>query len=409
MKKKSIYTIVFLLFLLQSNSIYALKFKYNFNGNLNAVMQSCLAYKFTSAANMIANTISDTETVVLNFEMEAGIGAVATGSPTSFKNYASGRRLTATATITFDSVQLLRSIQRNSGLMGLVMHEVFHCLGVSDGVSSFNQYVNRTNSTFTGPKTVQMNAGTAPKLYSDDNDYSHFDRTQSFALGMTPCMINGGALFYTVLDLALLYDIGYQIPSIASLQSPYNIGFKLNADCGAVQYASLPGQNCCPYVYGLGSNSSVRGFHGNDYFQGGMDTYAIMEGYGGNDYFAEDGFAVNLTMAGETINQFPETNTYVNKFEISGFLPDTIYFGANDSILITSICGITASQLSNATITKFDQYSNYLGIMCYGYNFTIANTCPTFGGTQNLNFVLYSGIDPTQKENLKQRIKLKSN
>lgn len=401
MKKIFSITIFVAAALLWPGKTLALDFRFTYELKDTLTLNSCTAISIQSAANRLAKYIKDSVTVHINVEVGNLNGAFATGGPTGFTTYPSGLTLVNRATLTFDSTLLVQAMARRSEIQALVMHELIHCLGM---VSDFNAYKKHIiqDTLFNGPMTVAMNYR-RPVILSED--LSHFKRGQTFPFGFTPCMLESSASFYTCVDLAVLYDIGYSIPSMETQGGAYLIGFQFASDCAAIWNRPFKPQICCPNVVGTGTNQVVRGYSGNDLFQGGMDLPVTYYGFSGDDTFAENGFTYPMTIYGDSPYTWPQFAEYLNFYYITAYLPDTIYFGNRDIIRIdTSYCSITPAQLASAAIEKTNTYFSSKGTY-YQYKYTIDNQCQKLSPhIEELVLILYSKQQDT--DSLKSRIRI---
>jgi hypothetical protein len=161
----------------------------------------------------------------------------------------------------------------------LMVHEIIHCLGFSDKIGAFKKHIS-TTGTFTGPKTMTLNNGNAPKLSSEK---SHFVSGTKDPAGIMPRMMENGGQILSILDLAVLADIGYNInlEDIVGWGSKYPLGFKLNG-----LYAEMFGNKADGTPYSeYGTRIVVRGGGGTDTLSADSSTAEriILKGYEGAD------------------------------------------------------------------------------------------------------------------------------
>lgn len=229
----------------------------------------------------------------------------------------------------------------------LMMHEILHCLGFSDTVKAFNRYVNAT-AQFTGPKATQLNKNVAPALAST-TDKSHFKRLVADAAGVYPRMMEGGGQTLSILDLAVLKDIGYDIPTVNAATAPSCLGFKFGP-----LYAGSYNQE--QYT----AKAFVQGGCGNDTISAeGATDKIILRGEAGNDTLISGPFAT--IMIGDDLTELSKGNDGSDIYKIKTNKTHAIVgLGNNDKIYISPSLNITQAQVNAMTVATPDNtYPTY--------------------------------------------------
>ncbi len=128
----------------------------------------------------------------------------------------------------FDSTPSTRDdIPSNQNdFISTAIHEIAHVLGFNNGINAFARHVS--NGTFNGPSAIERNGGTGvpleggssnPELNSHIEDGHEHDGSGETVLD--PGSVTGERQLPTVIDIAILDDIGYDVDfSQASQNSP---------------------------------------------------------------------------------------------------------------------------------------------------------------------------------------------
>jgi FG-GAP-like repeat len=93
--------------------------------------------------------------------------------------------------------------------IGTAIHELGHILGFSRGLYAFDRYV--LNNTFTGPNARRVNGGQAVPLSSDSHIQENYTYSNYGESSLDPTTMAGVRQLPTLLDMAILDDIGYTI------------------------------------------------------------------------------------------------------------------------------------------------------------------------------------------------------
>jgi len=317
--------------LLSVQSAFALRFSFVYDPapKYAQYWTKDLKDQVTEAGNFLASYIADAHTVEIYVTIDESTTAFATGSPNySVTDYA----VTNTATkfiarkgkVNF-SVNSAKTASESSNV-ALVIHELMHCLGVTNNINGFKQFI--VGNTFTGPKTKAMNSNGVAPLASD---LSHFAFSKANApLGVGPRINEGGGNLFSCIDLAVLSDIGYDVPLVKTANAPFHVNLTLN---------SLYAGRMKPEFGGF---LTLDGLAGNDVLIAG-DKKMRMTGGAGNDTY------------------------YIT----AGTGHDVIGFEANDKIIIASSLGITQAQINNPELKFRETGMKFTGTNTAEYKLSI--------------------------------------
>ena len=279
---------------------------------------------------MLAGFIADDHEVTMIVVSDEKMGnAFASAAPSEWQDGDSAKPLVTKGGISFNAVSLRQSDQDESSNIALTAHELLHALGFTTGSKAFAAQVK--NGKFTGVAAVKMNGGNPVPLSG-----SHFPQGFKDPVGVMPRMDDGGGdSYFSVLDLAVLADIGYDVPLIKDAKGPMFLNYKLYA-----RHADKL------------SDGSFRmdGSGGNDTLYAGQGKFAI-KGAGGNDILVSgDG---TTEMEGDDHPQMPESyrkgkdgkDTFVVR---KGAMVTITDLDPNDTVLISPEIGITKEDLDEA-------------------------------------------------------------
>ncbi|TAD85833.1 MAG: LamG domain-containing protein [Bacteroidetes bacterium] len=314
---------IFLL-LISVQSAFALRFNFVYDPEPKYAQYwtKDLKDQVTEAGSFLAAYIADAHTVEIFVTIDDTTTAFATGAP----NYSVSDYAVTNTTTKFIARKGKISLSLNSAKtasessnVSLVIHELMHCLGVTNNINGFKQFI--VGRTFTGPKTKAMNSNSDAPLASD---LSHFAFNRANApLGVGPRINEGGGNLFSCIDLAVLSDIGYDVPLVKNANAPFHVNLTLN---------SLYAGRMKPEFGGF---LTLDGLGGNDVLIAG-DKKMRMTGSAGNDTY------------------------YIS----AGTGHEVMGLEANDKIIIASSLGITQAQINNPEL-KFRET---------GMRFTGSNT-----------------------------------
>ncbi len=146
----------------------------------------------------------------------------------------------------------------------MTLHELVHCLGFSQFVAAFkDQLVSETvtigakstiTTTFGGTITKTLNGGQkGPKV-----SFGHFSSDVKDPAGVVPRMLPGGGNFLSVLDLAVLKDIGYTVPILEGKTAAFCLPFPF--EMGTLYSRSL---STMAQESNYNATGSIEGYCGN--------------------------------------------------------------------------------------------------------------------------------------------------
>ena len=128
--------------------------------------------------------------------------------------------------------------RRHHGDTNVIVHEIGHVLGIFPhlgGYPAYDNLVNRTDHTFEGPRSVQVNGGEAipfqwwntqfepvrPGTSGAEVDYGHPGVCSSIMAYCSPDTLEAPS----ELDFAILADLGYEILDAATASEPELYGY----------------------------------------------------------------------------------------------------------------------------------------------------------------------------------------
>ena len=256
--------------------------------------------QMTAMCKLLGDYIGDTNEIELTIKIDANMssGTLATGSATEGSTNTTAKYIAKKGTMTFNPAFFDDAKKEWKGSNTfLILHEIIHCLGFSSSVLAFNANIDTSNYTFKGANVKKLNGGNAFPL-SGSNDSSHFSQTLDKASVM-PRMAAGGGHLLSILDLAVLADIGYSIPKVTSATAAFAIDFTLDT--------SFAGKFKMPQYEGItsgnGATLSLDGYAGNDTLTGDATAITALFGNGGNDTLITG--AVRTVMFGDNVFTAP--------------------------------------------------------------------------------------------------------
>ena len=134
--------------------------------------------------------------------------AYATGAPSEWEVDTAEKSIAKTGGIRFGTKHVIDARDKGSDLTALVMHEIMHCLGSVSSAKAIAKNL-KPGGMYEGPNAVKMNNG-KPVAF----DGSHYKAGFKDVFGVMPRISNGGGDTLSILDLAILADLGYEIPLI---------------------------------------------------------------------------------------------------------------------------------------------------------------------------------------------------
>jgi Concanavalin A-like lectin/glucanases superfamily len=250
------------------------------------------------------------------------------------------------------------------------VHELIHALGVTKNVRVFEKMI--TDSTFSGSNTKRMNGGQNAilqfKSSSGKTDLSHFmyKEDKDFPLSITPAIRAGGGNIISALDLAILADLGYNIPILKDKTKSFFIDMTMDSKLNGTVSWDLDSLNQSYLVSGLGGNDVITNNGLSDLIKNGTQTriggkinkkIIVLEGQGGDDiliagtdttqmYGDYRDFLIVDTSAGTGKDIFYIKNTMQHRIA-SLQDKDKIYFDPSLNITNDNLNNLTVKFLKN--------------------------------------------------------------
>jgi hypothetical protein len=288
-------------------------------------------------------------------------GAIGTGTSTD-KTY-----IASTGTITLNPdpkffEDTLTKKEWKSNQTSLILHEIIHCLGFSKGIKAFNANIDTTNNTFKGAMVKKFNGG-EPFPLNGPNDLSHFKDLTLDKMGVYPRMMAGGGQLLSVVDLAVLSDIGYDLPTIKFNNGAFVCNFALNTAFSSKytqpQYETLPGNGATEYI---------NGQEGYDTLTNDSSAITALWGKGGGDTLITG--AVRTVMFGDDIFT-AGAKEYMDTYKITSNAEHLIGgLDAKDKIIIKTGL-LTATDISDILVAFTGSYVTSSGKNYYYFKVDI--------------------------------------
>ncbi|MBI4750041.1 MAG: hypothetical protein HY774_16270 [Acidobacteria bacterium] len=226
------------------------------------------------AARFLAGFIADDREVRVVVVADPGVTALASAAPSEWEENSDTRSVSIAGGIAFNPKSINDVNDKQSSIVALTVHELLHVLGFTESAKVYAKYSK--GGQFTGPVTVKMNNGQPVA-----GQGGHFAQGVKDAHGLAPRMADGGGDLLSVLDLAVLSDLGYSIPALKGAPAPPVLGFTLH-----------PGQNMVMHYPDGTPAFLLQGYGGNDTLiagdvslKNGKKATFLMAGAGGDDVF----------------------------------------------------------------------------------------------------------------------------
>jgi hypothetical protein len=246
-----------------------------------------------AVCDLLGGYISDNITIELTVTVGNTGDAFGTGAPdttgayenTSIKYRAKKGKITFGIT----SFDIAKGDWKGNNT-SLMLHEIIHCLGFSSGIPAFAANIDTMNNTFKGEQVKKVNGGN-PFPLNGATDRSHFQRSTMDQVNIAPRMWAGGGQLLSIVDLAALADLGYDIPVVKNVTKAIAVGFQLDKTFGSKYKMPQWG----------GATSLINGYAGDDTLTGDSESIALF-GSGGNDTLITG--SERTVMVGDEINAF---------------------------------------------------------------------------------------------------------
>lgn len=216
------------------------------------------------AGKFLAGYIGGDSTVKVKV-VAGDIQALALGAPSARSEDTEEKSITTEGGIRYKSSTIDEAGAGKTSVYALTVHELMHVLGFTDNSKAFA--AKTKDGKFVGENTVKMNAGQDVIL-----DGSHFKRGFKDSQGVSPRVSDGGGDKLSILDLAVLADLGYSIPLIEGKDAPPVMGFV------------VPPSDFISFNINGAQYRMMQGYAGDDTLIAG-DNPAAMQGKAGADTF----------------------------------------------------------------------------------------------------------------------------
>ena len=371
-------------FVFLANQAFALKFNFNYDSQYSQYWTTEVKAQIEEAGNFLASYIADGHTVDITISVNPQISAHAIGGPNEWVTNTSSKSISKKGSIAY-SISSLQNVAQSS-IVQLTIHELMHCLGFTH--SGAQAFVANTNGYhFTGPKTKAMNGGANADL---SLDRSHFTQGAMDPMSVSPRMSDGGGNLISALDLAVLADMGYNIPAVKNANAPKYLDVTLNAMYGMTM--NFPPQ------WG-GTKTLITGMGGNDVLYAGSGK-TILAGLGGNDVLVSGSGETEMTGDNNApMNVMGNDGTDIFYIKSNSATHQIKDLDPNDKIYISPSIGVTKPQIDAAMQDPAKFYEEQSPNCPPGY------TCPTGAyvldlGSFKLSIKTKNGSKPTNANNV---------
>jgi RTX calcium-binding nonapeptide repeat (4 copies) len=161
-----------------------------------------------SGAALLASYINTEGEITITVVDGATVNAYAQGAPSEWETDTAEKSIAKTGGIRFGTKYVIEARDKGVDLTALVMHEIMHCLGSVSSAKAIAKNL-KPGGMYEGPNALKMNNG-KPVAF----DGSHYKQGFEDVHGIVPRISNGGGGRLSILDLAILADLGYEIPLI---------------------------------------------------------------------------------------------------------------------------------------------------------------------------------------------------
>jgi hypothetical protein len=313
----------------------AFKIKFDYSKVDDALFNDIVKEQIESGAHIIEQFVDTPGEITITVVADETGDAYATGGPGEWDENTEEKSIAKTGGIRFGKKHIVEVRDGKSGIQALTMHEIFHCLGFVGSAKAIAK--NLKDGMYSGPNVLKVNNGKPVRF-----DGAHFPQGTEDADGISPRMMNGGGNTLSALDLAVLADLGYDVPLIANAKGIPTLYFRFPAG-----YYDVEEENG-KTVYG------VSGMGGNDILQAfkAGHNYSLVGG-GGDDMLV--GGTGDDSMDGDNFRTKPEIgkpgkDTFVIRKDGG---KDTIhgFESGKDEIWLSPALGITEEQIEKALET----------------------------------------------------------
>lgn len=287
-----------------------------------------------SGARLIETFIATEGEVTITVVSGDTGSAYATGAPSEYAMNTDEKSMVTAGGIRFGTKFVANARDGKGDISALTMHEILHCLGFTEGSKAVAKHLK--GGMYDGPNVLRCN-NNKPAPF----DGAHFRRGFADKNGINPRMADGGGNTLSILDLAVLADLGYDVPLVHKRD---DVDFRFPE----AYYSMTQWRDGKKYrtVTGEGGNDVLEAY---DYEINGKPGGYILVGGGGDDVLISG--PGDDIMDGENATFRPATgkpgkNTFVlkggGKDTIMGFQP------GKDVVYISPETGVTHEALEKA-------------------------------------------------------------
>lgn len=233
-----------------ANSPFKIKFDYSKVDG--ALFNDIVKEQIEAGARILESFISTEGEITITVVSGDTGNAYAFGAPSEWAENTEEKSIAKTGGIRFGAKYLPEVRDGKSSITALTMHEILHCLGFSGTAKAIAK--NLKGGQYSGPHVLKMNNG-KPVAF----DGAHFAEGTEDVHGIQPRAMNGGGELLSVLDLAVLADMGYEIPEIEQAKGVPHLSFTF--PIGYYDVEEDRSGNTTHSVAGLSGNDVLTGHH----------------------------------------------------------------------------------------------------------------------------------------------------
>jgi hypothetical protein len=280
------------------------KFEFDYSGVDENLFNDVVKKQIEAAAAFLSSYIGDEGTVTVKVALDPALKAFASAAASEWVTNEDNKAMPKAGGIAFQQKSIQEASQKKTGIFALVMHELFHILGFSEGCKAF---ATRTSGgQFTGEAVTRFHGGPVPLAGG------HFPQGFADKAGVNPRMCVGGGDTLSLLDLAVLSDLGYSVPAVRNADKLVVLGFKMPQ--GAASFDADSG------------TAILEGGDGDDVLVAGDGKWQLSGGAGDDILVSGEG---ETTMYGRNAQNTPGKDTFyirtaTGKHTIQNFGPEDV-------------------------------------------------------------------------------------
>lgn len=324
--KKLRLVLAFAFLLMMTEQASAIRFQFVYDSNYSNYWTGEVKAQIEEAGRFLSSYIKDGHGIEITISVDPNISAFAVGAPNEWLLNTDTKSIATKGSIAYSSSSLTNVSQ--SSIVHLTIHELMHTLGVTNsGSKSFVKHI-KNGYEFHGRHAMMMNGGKVVPLSSDQ---SHVQRGYRDPLHVSPRISDGGGNLISALDLAILADMGYSVPSISNASAPKFVEVTLNK----------------MYAMNFGVWVLVA-MGGNDVLYGDDNDKLVLAGLGGDDVLVSGKASSEMwgdQAGGNSMGQDGSDIFYINNKSAKHSIKD---FDATDKIYLSPKLGISQAEVNAA-------------------------------------------------------------